>query len=225
MSRVPIADSLELIQIPSEQALRVSRAVSAGTLASIADAQNHLVGWRGRRAAHMQVEYADTLGGGLGPAFDDPQGKGQDDVYLSWVCSPRAEAVQVVITYQASLVAVNTNIKVALEALNFGGVNTIIDPIGGAGWAYEHRTTEGTLDTGRRLAAFSGAATTSEYPVLTVSSGDRVVAAPTAGVTTPRCLNIPLAYRGLPLVLLARWSECRILSIDVQELWLEMVDQ
>jgi hypothetical protein len=225
MSLIPISASLEQARPPQEAALRISRSVSSGTLATMADAQNHLVGWRGRRAAHMQVGYSALLGAGSGPAFDDPNGKGFGTLYLPWVCSPRAEQAQVVLTYQASVVATNTNIKIALDAINFGGVNTIIDPISGAGWAYEHRTDEGTLDTGRRLAAFSGVATTSEYPVMTVSTGDLVVASPTVGVTAPRCLNIPAANRGSPLALVVRWQECRVISIDVQELWLGMVEQ
>ena len=226
MSLVPISDSLEQARPPQEAALRVSRSVSAGTLATMADAQNYLAGWRGRRAAHMQVGYSALLGGGAGPAFDNPQGKGMGIIYLPWTCSPRAEQVQVVITYQASLVATNTNIKIALEAVNFGGVNTIIDPISGAGWAYEHRTDEGTLDTGSRIADYTTAPLiTYEYPAMTVSSGDLVVASPTAGVTAPRCLNIPAANRGAPLTLVIQWQECRVLSVDVQELWLGMVEQ
>jgi len=225
MSRVPISD--RLVQPPSDEALRIARSVSAGTLARIADSQNHLVGWRGRRAARCHFGHRADWAIGLGAGFETPYGKSPRIVYVPWVCSPRSEYVQIIISYQAERAAAGVQIQARLEQISFTGPNPIIDPISGAGWAILWQTQDGSLDSAREHRAQPTALSPAvvEYPAMVTSTGDRVVPSPTAGDLKARCLNIPPGYGGLTIAVALEQQNARLLSADVIELWQEMTDQ
>lgn len=219
MALVPITNNLSDVNIPDVRATQVATPVSAGVLGGMADALNHSIGWRQLRAGHWIIGRRHDYANG-GVLTEDPSGKSTQTFPLIFTPSPRAEYLQVLITYQCKLLsAISARVSVWIETLAGASVDG-----SSASPAFLWQTSDGTLQTSEKFVRYVAAATpVYRYPVLHANTSDTIDTSPTTP-TPPRCLNIS-SGAALDLALYVKEQDVRVLTVTVKELYQSMVNQ
>lgn len=206
-------------QIPDPRGAEVAAPLSAGVVGGIADALNHDIGWRQLRQGNWVVErrHDYTLGGVL---TEDPSGKGSQQFPFLFFTSPRAEYLQVLVTYQTRKAPLaGPRLDVWLSTIAGATVDgTSIAPA--FRWDFADGTMTPAEGTSGEVAL--GVSFTT-YPVVHGNTGIVTNDTP-ASPTTPRCLNLT-TFAGQALVVWLQETDCRLLTVCVKELYKEQVDQ
>lgn len=195
--------------LPREEQCRYLVPVEAAVLGAMAEAINHAVGWRFRRACHCIVGHDASVA----VLRSTPHGKTFDPIRVAWRCSAHAEHVCLLVAYQAS--EGGGTISARLESLT--GVS--IDP-GGAGNAIIWSSTAGDLEL-----AEDPLDDETRYRTLVATTGVRVDDSPAATPTGPRPMNLTALYRGSWVQAIVESSNVRVLSVDVIEMFEAEIEQ
>ena len=192
-----------LPSLPDPSTITIASPVEGSQVVSTAFRMVHLWGWRARRAAHAQADWA--LSGGHPATYQTP--KVSNLVSVVWRAHPRTEHVQVIVR-----VAVDINpatltaalYSAPMPAIGAAAVWTLMDV--GPAWT----TVDGHLISDRRPVTLVSLA----YAPVTVSTGDNP--RPTGG-TEPRPLIVSAPTGPLRRVVLTPLG-ARVLQVDALEL-------
>lgn len=185
------------------------RPVAGPTLQNASNVVNHIELWKGRRAAHVDVDWGD------GAILQSPDSL-VTPIRVWWKSNEFARSVMLVVRYTTySSVSGGPSLAVILRRKTGSpGAGATED----AGFTW----TEGNgLVSGRTRSANSTFSTSYLYEVNTVSTG--VLVPPLSGLTIPHPLSIGAAWAGGWVELSLTPNGVRVLSIDAIEIPAESV--
>jgi len=195
--------------VPDLRAVDFQRPVDGSTLQALVQAQNHLVGWRFRRANHTEIEW--NVGGIARPDVELllPTGVFQT-VKVTWRTQERAQYIWVNFVYQADRATAAGGSYVDADLrLAFGGA--VVDA--GCRWDQDR----GDLASSQYIAE-AAAVRSDAYALKSAHSGTSPNDAPAAFPTVPRPLNVGTST-GVDVEVRLVTSNVRIHAVDVWELF------
>lgn len=199
--------------VPAVDTTRVRRPTSA-ELGAMVDIGNHLALWRFKRDCYMQVEFDESS---TPLVAQNPSGTSQT-VNLLWPSHPRVRYVRVYLGYQADLGVSSADVTIVARLYNYDTTD-LIDPPDLVDdailWSKLGRTlpTDGPSNSG----GVGIGDLEFVWPVLTVVTGDQVIADPVIYPSDPRPLNVPAADAGAELRLELVATSARIVWVAVEE--------
>ena len=188
--------------------IQVGTLILGQQLTTVAFAQAHLWGWRCRRAAHAEADWA--MVGGVPSTYVQP--KVSDALQLVWRSHPRASYVMVIarLAMDDNPATVTPRLYSApMPAIGSAPAWALIDT--GPAWS----TAAGHMVPDVAVAGASAANAFLAYAPVVISTGET----PRAGGTEPRPLDASAANPGDLLRLVLTPTDCRLMGADAIELY------